>query len=375
MSSPDDRPEPDRSPGAPHPRDTARLIGQTAAEASFLDVYNHGRLHHAWLITGPRGVGKATLAWRLARFLLATPDDDGMFAPSPPTTLDIPDDHPIAHRLRAQSESRLYLLRRPYDEKADRLKADITVDEVRKMKSHFTMSAADGGQRVAIIDAVDEMTVSAANALLKLLEEPPAKVTLFLISHQPARLLPTIRSRCRELRLKPLSPADLSDALTQAGGDVVPADRTALAELAGGSVGEAFQMTNLDGLKLYSALIRLLGTLPRLDRPMALALADQGAKKGAEAQFDLIVSLIDLFLSRLARAGTIGELPPEAARGESTLIERLSATPNQARAWADLAQTLGNRARRGRAVNLDPAALLMDMVLKIDEVAGSLAQR
>jgi len=370
-----DIPEPDRIEGAPHPRHTAHLLGQSSAEQDFLASFNHGRLHHGWLITGPRGVGKATLAWRLARFLLATPDADGMFAPPPLTTLDIPQNHPVLSRTIALSEPRLFLLRRPWDEKAERLRAEITVDEVRKMKSYFALSAADGGQRVAIIDSVDDMNTNAANALLKLLEEPPARVTLFLISHQPARLLPTIRSRCRALRAAPLSPTDLSDALTQAGGEVAREDRVALAELAGGSVGAAFEMTNLDGLKLYTALIRLMSTLPRLDRPMALALADQGAKRGAEAQFDLIVSLIDLFLSRLARAGNLHLLPPEAARSESALIERLSPNMQAGRAWADLAQTLGNRARRGRAVNLDPAALLLDMVLKIDEVAGTLAQR
>ena len=372
----DEVPEPDRIPGAPHPRHTARLIGQAAPETTFLAAFNTGRLHHGWLVTGPRGVGKATLAWRIARFLLATPEEDGgMFAPPPPTTLDIPESHPVLRRTQALSEPRLSLLRRPYDDKAERLRAEITVDEVRKLKSHFTLSAADGGRRVAIIDAVDDMNVSAANSLLKLLEEPPEKVTLLLISHQPARLLPTIRSRCRELRVLPLAPQDLSDALAQAGGEVALDDGVALTELAGGSVGEAFQMTNLDGLKLYAALIRVLATLPRLDRHMALTLAEAGAKKGAEAQFDLIVTLIDLFLARLARAGTLLQLPPEAARGEAALIERLSPSPAHARVWADLAQSLGNRARRGRAVNLDPAALLMDMVLKIDETAGALAQR
>ncbi len=372
----DDIPEPDRTHGAPHPRATQRLIGQALAETSFLDAFNTGKLHHAWLITGPRGVGKATLAWRLARFLLATPEpDDGMFAPPPPKTLNIPGANPIAHRVKALSEPRLFLLRRPYDEKAERLRAEITVDEVRKLKSYFTLSAADGGRRVAIVDSVDDMNTSAANALLKLLEEPPAKVTLFLISHQPARLLPTIRSRCRELRLLTLSTNDLSAALLQAGGEVAPEDQSALAELADGSVGEAFEMTNLDGLKLYSALIRVLSTLPQLDRQMALTLAEAGGRKGGEAQFDLIVALIDRFLARLARAGTLRQLPPEAARGEAALIERLAPSPGAARLWADVAQTLGNRARRGREVNLDPAALLMDMVLKIDETAGTLAQR
>ena len=372
----DDIPEPDRVPGAPHPRDTATLIGQDAAEAEFLRAFRTGRLHHGWLITGPRGIGKATLAWRIARFLLATPDDDGgMFAPPLPETLDIAANHPVARRLLARSEPRLFLLRRPYDDKTARLKQDITVDEVRRMKSFFALSAADGGRRVALIDSIDDMNTSAANALLKLLEEPPSGVTLLLISHQPARLLPTIRSRCRELRLSALDPRSLSVALTQAGGDVDPQDRVALAELAGGSVGEAFRLTNLDGLKLYASLVSVFGTMPRLDRPRALALAEAGAGKGAEAQFELIVTLIDLFLARLARSGTLGTPPPEAARGETALIERLSPNPQSARHWADLAQHLGLRARRGKAVNLDPSALLMDMVLKIDEMAGMLAQR
>jgi DNA polymerase-3 subunit delta' len=242
------------------------------------------------------------------------------------------------------------------------------------MKSFFTLSAADGGRRVAIIDAVDEMNPAAANALLKLLEEPPKSVTMFLISHQPARLLPTIRSRCRELRLGPLSAQDLSDALTMAGGEVAPEDRIALAELAGGSVGEAFRMTNLEGLSLYARLVKLMATLPRLDRVQALAFAEAGAGRGAEAQFDLIVTLLDLFLARLARAGTCGTPLPEAAPGEAALIARLAPNPWAAREWASLAQTLGLRARRGKAVNLDPAALLMDMLLQIDEAASALSR-
>jgi DNA polymerase-3 subunit delta' len=329
------------------------------------------------MISGPRGVGKATLAWKLARFILAAPDDDadtdgGMFAAPKPTTLDIPPDHPVARRIAALSEPRLFLLRRPYDEKTARHKNDITVDEVRRMKAFFALSAADGGRRVAIIDSLDEMNPSAANALLKLLEEPPPRVTLLMTTHQPARLLPTIRSRCRELRLAPLSPADLGDALTAAGGDVDPDARTALAELAGGSVGRAFELTNLNGLELYQSLVTLLTALPRLDRPRMQSMAEAATGKGAEAQFDLIVTLMDIFLARTARAGSLHGLPPDAARGEGDLIARLAPTTHVARKWADLAQSLGVRARRGRAVNLDPAALVLDMLLAIEAQARDL---
>ena len=374
-----DLPEADRIEGAPHPREAMRLFGHDAAEAEFLRAFTSGRVHHGWLITGPRGVGKATLAWRIARFLLATPEPeaDGLFgAPPPPESLAIAPDHPVARRMAQLAEPRLFLLRRGANDKETALSAEIRVDEVRKMKSFFALSAADGGRRVAIIDAADELNTGAANALLKLLEEPPPGVTFLVISHQPHRLLPTIRSRCRELRLGPLLPDPLAQALAQAGGMVEEAEAQSLAELAGGSVGEAFRLTNLDGLATYAALIALFATCPRMDRPRALALAEAGAGKGAEDRFDLIVTLLDLFLARLARAGITRQLPPEAATGEAALITRLAPTEAAARLWADLAQTLSLRARRGKAVNLDPAALLMDSFLRIDETAGTLlAQR
>ncbi|MCJ8139929.1 DNA polymerase III subunit delta' [Falsirhodobacter halotolerans] len=355
-------PEPDRVEGAPHPRHTPRLFGHQAAEAAFLDAARSGRLHHGWLISGPRGVGKATFAWRIARHLLAgTPD------------MEVPADHPVARRMAALSEPRLFLLRRGANATGSALSADIRVDEVRKLKSWLTMSAADGGHRVAIIDTADDMASASANAILKLLEEPPPRVTLLLISHQPSGLLPTIRSRCRELRLPALRAEAMRDALTQAG--AVVDDPLSLAELGGGSVGEAVRLLNLDGLEAYQTLVDLMGTLPRLDRARALALAESAAGRGAEARFDLIVGLIDRFLARLARAGTLGTTPPEAARHEADVIARLAPTPRAALKWAELQQTLGARARKGRAVNLDPAALLMDMILKIDGMAAELAQR
>jgi DNA polymerase-3 subunit delta' len=375
MSVEEGLPEPDRIEGAPHPRETARLLGQGKAEAAFLQACNSGRLHHAWLVTGPRGVGKATLAWKLARFLLAEPADDGMSMfgdETKPASVDISPDHPVAHRMVALSEPRLFLLRRAWDEKAKKLKSVITVDEARKLRNFFALSATDGGRRVVIVDTADEMNPNAANALLKLLEEPPERTTLFLISHQPSRLLPTIRSRCRELRCAPLSPEDMAEALTSAGASAA-GNPVALAALAGGSVGEAFRLTNLGGLETYQEIVNLIGTWPQLDRSRTLRLAESIVGKGKEPQYDLLLGLMDLFLARLARTGVAGPHMIEAANGEAALMTRLAPTAYAGRQWAGLQQELGARVRHGKAVNLDPAALILDMVLKIDAMAGKTA--
>lgn len=369
----DDTPAPDRLPGAPHPRETGRLFGQEQAEAAFLSAFNAGRLHHGWLLTGPRGVGKATLAWRIARFLLATPpaQEDGLFgAPPPPQRLDIDPDHPVAHRVRAGSDPGLAVITRTVNEKTGKLRAEIVVEDVRRLTGFFGMSAADGGRRVVIVDCADEMNASAANALLKMLEEPPANTTLLLVSHQPSRLLPTIRSRCRTLPLRPLGPSDLQAALAQSGVEPPQAPER-LAALAGGSVGAAIRLQTLGGLATYAELVAILDSLPRLDRLRALALAEAAVQKGAAERFDLLLDLFDIALARLARTGAAGTPPdPEAAPGEAQVLARLSPDPHRARAWAEAAATITARARHGQAVNLDPAALVLDTVFRMQQTAA-----
>lgn len=371
--SDDTIPEPDRIDGAPHPRETPQLFGQDHAVQDFLAAYNSGRLHSGWLVTGPRGVGKATLAWKIATFLLAEPADDGMFgAPPPPTSLDVSPDHPDARLIQSGAHPRLYVVRRPYDEKTAKLKSDITVDAVRGLKGFFQMSAADGGRRVVIVDSADELNRNAANAILKELEEPPARTTILLIAHQPSRLLPTIRSRCRELRCAPLAPNALQSVLTQAGQHTEATE--ALTSLCGGSAGDAIRLMNHDGLTLYAALVHMFDGLPHFNRPDALKLADSCTGKGADVRFGLTLDLIDHFIARLARAGLMGEPDTQGAMGEARLLSRLSPDDHAARKWADLQQKISRRARHGKAVNLDPAALILDMVFQIEQTAQKTAR-
>lgn len=377
-------PEPDRVAGAPHPRETQTLFGQDTAEQDFLTAFSAHRLHHGWLITGPKGVGKATLAWRIARFLLTVPADNlgDMFTdqPLPHTTLNVGPDHPVAHRIRALSEPGVFLVRRGWAGSTDsardksrqegKFAAEIRVDEIRGLTGYLHMSAADGGRRVVIVDSADEMNVNAANALLKMLEEPPARTTMLLISHQPSRLLPTIRSRCRELRLQPLVPTDMQLALTQAGAEA--SQSPALAELCAGSVGEALRITALNGLAIYGELVAIFSTQPGYDRQRALKLAEAAVGRGSEDRFDLLLTLIDIFITRIARTGATGQPPTiEIAQGEANLLLRLAPNMQKARAWADLAQQITQRTRHGKAVNLDPAALVLDTVFKINQTASA----
>ena len=346
----DDRPEADRAGDAPHPRETPRLLGQGRAEAAFLDAWNTGRLHHGWLLTGPRGVGKATFAWRAARFLLCDP-------PARADTLDAPEGHPALPRIRALSEPRLLLLRRAWDEKGKRLRRELTVDEVRRLDPFLGLSA--DGRRVVIVDDADAMNRSAANAILKLLEEPPARTTFLMVSHQPARLLPTIRSRCRTLRFGPLPDDALAEAVAQAGGAADPA-AMALAE---GSVGAALGLAE-GAQETYAALVALFARAP-MDRAAARRLADAHGGKGGADRLRPTLDALQRLMHRAARAGLLGP-PPEAAPGEAATLARLAPHDVAARALAALAQGLSDRAAHAAAVNVDPAAIVWDQLAALD---------
>lgn len=361
-------PEADRAEGAPHPRETMRLFGHKGAVAEILASLGNDRMHHAWLLTGPRGVGKATLAWAMARLLLARTGSEAGQNGSAPTGLDMSADHPVARRVAALSDPGCLLIRRAWDPDRKRLKNWITVDEIRRLNRFLGLTATDGGCRVVIVDAADDMNPSAANALLKLLEEPPGNTVLILISHQPARLLPTIRSRCRILRLQELNEAELNLALSEAG--IAAENASGLHALARGSVGEAVRLMNEGGLELYGEVMDVIATAPSMDRAKVLKFAEETSARGAERRFDLAVRLLDRALARLAR--TAAGMPPdsEVTPGERETFARLGAITGRAHAWAELQQELSARLTHGREVNIDPASLLTDAFLRIEAAAA-----
>src|SRR5215470_5545981 len=211
---------------APPPRANADFIGHALAEQALLRAWQSNRLHHAWLMTGPRGVGKATLAFRFVRHVLSG-DERGLFADAS-DTLAVPPTAPIFRQVASGGHPDLLTIERGYDEKRDRYRTEIVVDDVRELGGFLHLKAAAGGWRVVVIDSVDDLNRNAANALLKILEEPPAQALLLLVSHAPGRLLPTIRSRCRRLTLGPLDAPVMEDLLTRYAPDLTEADRRLL---------------------------------------------------------------------------------------------------------------------------------------------------
>jgi DNA polymerase-3 subunit delta' len=287
-----------------------------------------------------------------------------------PATLDAPQGCPVATRIRARSEPCLAVLRRTVNDKTGRLRGQIVVDDVRAVRRFLSLSAADGGWRAVIIDAADEMNRSAANALLKVLEEPPARTALLLVAHSPAALLATIRSRCRTLDLRPLGPVELSAALAQAGAPVAAEEAGPLALIAGGSVGEALRLSAGGGVALYGRLVALLGGGGGVERSGMMELAEAVTGRGAEAIYELVARLTLTLIGRLARHAATGSSAgfsaAEAGPGEAALMAAVARNRAQAALWAEAAGRVAAATSHARAVNLDPGLTIIDTFLDLD---------
>jgi DNA polymerase-3 subunit delta' len=258
---------------APHPRETSVLFGHHEAEATMLSAYRSGRIPHAWLIGGAQGIGKATLAYRMARFVLTHPNPRAVEVQHA-GTLSVDPNHPVARQIAAGSHGGLLTLERTLNDKGV-MRTVITVDETRETISFFGSTAAVDGWRVCIVDTVDELNSNAANALLKILEEPPRQSVFLLISHAPRRVLATIQSRCRKLPLRPLAQVEVVSAAAQASG--IAADDPALLEAAAASEGSVARVLTLlggDSLKLRQRAAALLAILPKVDPRELHALGD-----------------------------------------------------------------------------------------------------
>ncbi|MGE0563904.1 MAG: DNA polymerase III subunit delta' [Pseudolabrys sp.] len=330
-----------------HPRETGVLYGHVEAERTLLDSFRGGRMPHAWLIGGPPGIGKATLAYRFARFVLAHPDAHGPDVAAV-TSLAVPENDPVARRVATATHAGVLTLERRLNDKG-RLMQDIAVDDVRRLVPFFGSTAGEGGWRIAIVDAVDELNRSGANAILKLLEEPPQRSLLLLVSHAPGRTLPTIRSRCRRLDLRPLAQNEVCLAAGKALGRA-PTDPEimAAAQACDGSVARALALLDGNALALREKTLGLLAQLPAPDPRALHALGD--ALAGSEPQ--TLTAFMDVINEWL-----------------STRLETMAREARRAARIAETWDAVNRAARDAQTYNLDRKPLVFSVFGLLAEAA------
>jgi DNA polymerase-3 subunit delta' len=329
--------------GAIAPVSNRHLFGHEAAEAFLARSYRSGKGHHAILIEGPEGIGKATLAFRYANHILRYPDPT-----SAPEVISDPDpEHPVTRQLASGASHNLLHLSRPVDEKTGRVKTAITVDEVRKAGHFFAQTSGTGNWRIVIIDPADDLNRNAANAILKILEEPPKRAMFLVLSHAPGKLLPTIRSRCLPLRLHELPPQAMGQALGQLGLTIPAEKREAVLALAKGSVARALKLVNYGGADILDAFEQMLVASGPAQRKMMFKIADALSGKDSEVAFGFFVEHLGDHLAETARSLAIA--------GD------LSGAEHYARLSSVINQQLGIAA----AYNLDRKQTMLDVLAAI----------
>jgi DNA polymerase III subunit delta' len=354
----------------PAPRENAILIGHEGAEAALLASYRSGRLPHAWLFTGPRGVGKATLAFRFARFLLAAKarETGGLFAGVPATTgLAIAPDHPVFRRVASGGHPDLLVVERGYDPKRHRMRTVILAEDARAIPGFLRLTPAEGGWRVVIVDGADTLNRFSANALLKILEEPPRQSVLLLVSDNPGRLPATIRSRCRRLALKALADDQVAAALASYRPDLGREDAPLLARLAEGSIGRALALASAGGVALYQNIFNLLEHLPELEGEALNGLAERVSRGDGADGFALLAELLPAWIARMvalnAGGGEAAILP-----GEAAAMRRLAGRRSLDQ-WVEVWENLTHLFAEADSINLDRKQVVLNAFFALEAAA------
>jgi DNA polymerase-3 subunit delta' len=349
------------------PRENPDLLAQGEAEKEFLDSWQSGRLSHAWMLCGPKGVGKATLAYRIARFVLSGGGEEDLFG-GPPSSLAVGSEHPVFRQVSSLGHPDFLTITRRLDKSGKKLSQSISVDVARQIPGFLSLTPSAGEWRIVIIDAVDDMRREAANAILKILEEPPSQALLMLVCHQPSRLLPTIRSRCRRLTLQPLDRPVLEQLILRHHPEMDPGQVSSLAEMADGSIGRALGIVDAGGLDLMTDINTLLGGLPKLDTKQLHSVADQVARAGAERRFEVLMDLVYRRIGLAISQAASGKLRTEGTDGLEASISA-AAGAGLLEPWIEVWEKVARLGRAVATVNTDRKQAVLDALLSIQTVA------
>lgn len=362
----------DKIAGAPHPMLANEIIGHSSQKLSFLSSFASNRLPQCWLLAGDMGIGKASFAWLIAKFLLTTkyqPADlkidlnetniNSILEPQSGSTLN---------RIISGSEQRVYVVRRGYNEKRKAFFKNISIEDVRKLQSYCSLSIADGGKRIIIIDTADDLNKSSSNALLKLLEEPPKNTIFLLISHQPNLLLPTIKSRCQKLSFSNLDQTDLGAVLTAIGCKIEPSDEVSLSILSKGSAGAACRLINSNCINLYRDILNIASSLPNLNTNKILQLSQNYFAKAKPSEFEIFIEMMQHFFSRLCKTGVMQKpVLPSVTDNEAKIMKSLCPNLKSARLWSDVANISLAKLNKGYLLNIDIESLILDAFIYLEE--------
>ncbi len=335
-----------------HPRLRSELFGHEVVERRLLAAFQSGRLHHAWLLTGPRGIGKATLAYRFARYILRYPDPA-----KAPFDMNVDPDDGVFKRVAARGHADLLTVERPFDDKLKRLKGEIGVTEARSVSHFFGRTAGEGGWRICIVDAADDLSIVAANAILKILEEPPDRSLFMLICQQsPGRLLATVRSRCIRQDLAPLCNDLVGKVLRQIGqahGD--NAELNAAARLANGSPGRALDLLGTGSAQHLLTFEGLVSLKPPFDRSQMFRLADQLSNRNQQQTYEAFCDLLREWI--MCRASQT------ARSGEAALAAAVR--------WSDAYRDVEQAIDKANTLNLDRRSVMLEAFRRIEQVERS----
>ena len=303
------------APGLTHPRTMDICLGHEGIEKTLLDMLHGGRMPHSLIFAGQKGIGKATMAYRLARHILkngtADPNQDSLFgdAPAKAASLNIAPDDPVFRRVASGGHADMMSVERAFDEAKNRFKSGVDVDEIRKIAPFLRMTASDGGWRVVIIDDADTMGRSAQNAILKILEEPPKNTILILVAHSTGALIPTIRSRARVMHFQPLEQGPIRDLLARQVHTLTNAQLDTLLQLAGGSIGKALHHIQENGLETLDQILAIFEHYPAWNWGNLHILAEDLGRAGREQGYKAFEELLQWTFAQLAMSKARGQSP------------------------------------------------------------------
>ncbi|MGJ3260807.1 MAG: DNA polymerase III subunit delta' [Rhodospirillales bacterium] len=356
------------------PRHTADLIGHEDAEKTLLSAASGGRLPHAWLFTGPKGIGKATLAFRFARYLFthapgAASAAGGLFADDDipaavPESLYVDPARPVFHRVASGGHGDLMTVERRLNDRG-KLSTQIRIEDVRQAIDFAHLTSSEGGYKVIVVDGAELMNRSSENAFLKILEEPPAHCVIIMVSHNPGRLLPTTRSRCRTLAMKPLTAEQVTDLMTRHMPDVAADEAAELARLSEGSIGRAMSLAAGGGLEIYREVVNIFASLPDLDGAAVQALAGKLSKAGADDAYYSGVELFRWWLSRVVLAASRGAEADTSLSAEEQGIAARAAETAILPVWLARLDQAESLIRSADPLNLDRKQVILSLFLSL----------